>query len=96
MTRPARTIDILPLFSDDESIGEAVLGKERAGEFAGFAALLEHQGMPKINPFWGGRYVPAVKAFLDMDNGLSTLAPAKTDGMEGTWTSGRSARKVRA
>jgi hypothetical protein len=96
MTRPARTIDDLPLFSDDESIGEAVLGRDRAGEFAGFAALLERQGMPKINPFWGGRYVPAVKEFLDMDNGLSILAPAKADGMEGAWTSGRSARKVRA
>ena len=96
MTRPARTIDDLPLFSDDESIGEAVLGRERAGEFAGFATLLEHQGMPKVNPFWGGRYVPAVKAFLDMDNGLSTLTPTKSDGMEGAWTKGRTARKVPA
>jgi hypothetical protein len=93
--RPLTLAD-LHLFDTDERIGEAVLGPERKGEFTALATLLERQGMPKISPFWGGRYVPAVKAFLDMDNGLSVLAPAKPDGIEGTWTPGRSARRVRA
>jgi hypothetical protein len=94
--REPLTIDRLPLYATDDLIGEAVLGAERKGEFPKLAALLERQGMPKIDPLWGGRYVPAVKAFLDADNGLSTLAPTKPDGLEGTWTSGRSARRVRA
>jgi hypothetical protein len=90
------TIADLHLFDTDERIGEAVLGPERKSEFSRLAALLERDGMPKINPLWGGRYVPAVKAFLDADNGLSTLTPTTPDGLEGTWTPGRSARRVRA
>jgi hypothetical protein len=83
--RPALTIDRLPLFADDEQIGEAVLGRERACEFKRFATLLEPRGMPKISPFWGGRYVPAVKAFLDTTQGIASVAPLKEDGMEGSW-----------
>jgi hypothetical protein len=96
MSRSSLTLADLHLFETDERIGEAVLGPERKGEFLKLATLLERNGMPKIDPLWGGRYVPAVKAFLDADNGLSTLAPTKPDGVEGTWTPGRSARKVRA
>jgi hypothetical protein len=96
MRRQPLTIDKLPLFADDELLGEAVLGAERKGEFKACATLLERQGMPKINPFWGGRYVPAVKAFLDMDNGLSTLVPQKPDGAEGIWKPGRTDRKAQA
>lgn len=97
MTKPRPlTLADLHLFETDERIGEAVLGPERKSEFTALATLLERKGMPKINPFWGGRYVPAVKAFLDMDNGVSASVPAKPDGIEGTWTPGRSARRVRA
>jgi len=95
MSRGALTLADLHLFETDERIGEAVLGRERKGEFPKLATLLERNGMPKIDPLWGGRYVPAVKAFLDADNGLS-LAPTKPDGVEGKWTPGRSARKARA
>lgn len=94
--KPILTINDLPLYSDDEKIGEAVLGPARKKEFAGLAALLERDGMPKISPLWGGRYVPAVKAFLDKDNGLAALAPLNPDGMEGEWPSKKSAHKVRA
>jgi hypothetical protein len=90
------TLADLHLFDTDERIGEAVLGPERKSEFTALATLLERKGMPKIDPFWGARYVPAVKVFLDMDNGLSASAPAKPDGIEGIWTTGRSARRVRA
>jgi hypothetical protein len=86
MGRPTRTIDQLPLFSDDESIGEAVLGRERAGEFSGIATLLEQKGMPTISPIFGGRYVPSVKGFLDSMQGVNPmLAPLKEDGKEGEW-----------
>jgi hypothetical protein len=86
VSRPARTIDQLPLFSDDESIGEAVLGRERAGEFRGIATLLEQKGMPTISPIFGGRYVPSVKGFLDTMQGINPMpAPLKEDGREGQW-----------
>lgn len=85
MTKPPSTIDTLPLFSDDEKIGEAVLGRERKKEFKGLATLLEPQGMPKINPLWGCRYVPAVKAFLDRASGLSAPMPLNPGGVERPW-----------
>jgi hypothetical protein len=95
MARPPLTIDRLPLFSDDESIGEAVLGRERAGEFKGIATLLEPRGMPTISPIFGGRYWPGVKAFLDKMQGVSGVVPLKEDGMEGQWSNKRD-RKARA
>jgi hypothetical protein len=53
MARPARTIEQLPLFADDHSIGEAVLGPDRAAEFKAIATVLEQQGMPKVSPLFG-------------------------------------------
>lgn len=96
MSRQPLTLETLPLYATDEDIGEAVLGRERKGEFKGLAVLLERQGMPKISPLLGGRYVPAVKQFFDIYNGLSQSAPARPDGTEGEWIPGRTARKVRA
>ena len=95
MTRSPITIDSLPLFSDDENIGEAVLGPKRKSEFKGLATLLERDGMPKISPLWGGRYVPAVKAFLDRASGLSAPAPLNPDGVEGQWPIKRRDRKAK-
>jgi hypothetical protein len=94
--RTALTWDRLPLYATDEAIGEAVLGADRRAEFKGLASLLERHGMPKISPFFGGRYVPAVKDFFDSHNGLSKSGPAAPDGSEGEWLAGRTARKVRA
>lgn len=87
MATRRRALNDLPLYASDEDIGEAVLGFTRRKEFRGLATLLEPSGMPKISPLWGGRYVPAVKAFLDHSNGLGdgkplALAP---DGVEGKW-----------
>ena len=100
MSRAVRTATLtwerLPLFATDEEIGEAVLGAGRRAEFKGLAVLLERQGMPKISPLLGGRYVPAVKQFFDSLNGLSKSASAAPDGTEGEWLAGRTARKVRA
>ncbi len=93
---PTRTIDQLPLFADDDDIGEAVLGRGRAGEFKGIAKLLEPQGMPTISPVFGGRYVPGVKMFLDKMQGIADVMPLKEDGREGEWSANRNVRKALA
>jgi hypothetical protein len=82
-----RALDALPLFADDEAIGAAVLGVQRAGDWPGIASLLERRGLPKIDPFMGGRYVPAVKAFFDRENGIAEDGPMTPDGVEdlGAW-----------
>lgn len=96
LTRTPLTIDKLPLFADDDQIGEAVLGRERKTEFSGYAKLRENDGMPPVSEFWGGRYVPAVKAFLDFDQGLAAARPLKENGVEGQWPISKSVRKARA
>jgi hypothetical protein len=85
MPRTPLTWDKLPLFAADEEIGEAVLGWDRKREFAGMAQLQERDGMPKIDPVWGGRYVPAVKAFFDSQFGLSAAVPLAPNGVEGSF-----------
>ena len=89
--RTPRTLADLPLFASDEELGEAVLGYDRRGEFHGYAELCERAGMPKISAFWGGRYVPAVKAFLDSEHGLGEV-PVQASGVEGKWPSRRRRR----
>jgi hypothetical protein len=81
------TLDRLPLFADDASIGLALLGPGRAREWDKIADLLESRGLPKIDTLMGGRYVPAVKAFFDRDYGLSVSPPLTPDGAEnlGAW-----------
>lgn len=85
------TIDRLPLFADDEQIGEAVLGRERAKEFVAYAAVAK--GFPPKSERWGLRYVPAVKRYLDAQQGLpDAKPPLMEDGPEGPWL--RPARKA--
>jgi hypothetical protein len=79
------TVDRLSWFASDEELGEVVLGWERRMEFSGLAQLHERDGMPKIDPVWGGRYVPAVKAFFDNQFGLSAAVPLAPNGVEGSF-----------
>ncbi|MBY0300079.1 MAG: hypothetical protein K2X71_29260 [Methylobacterium sp.] len=59
------TFDGLPLYPDEAEIARAVLGSNRAKAWTGLAVVLERGGLPRIDPLFGGRYWPAVKAFLD-------------------------------
>jgi hypothetical protein len=54
-----------PLYPGEAEIARRVLG-ERAREWPGKAAVLEREGLPKIDPLMGGRFWPAVRQwFLD-------------------------------
>lgn len=92
MISPA--FDSLPLFADEKAIGAAILGPKRSSEWVRLAPLLERRGLPKIDGLMGGRYVPAVKAFFDRDNGVSADLPLVPDGVEdlGGWKRGRQRR----
>lgn len=82
-----RALETLPAFAGEAELGKALLGARRAGEWRALAPLLERRGLPKIDPLMGGRYVPAVKAFFDSDNGLAAGRPLQSDGVEdlGAW-----------
>jgi hypothetical protein len=75
-------LDDLPLFANDNDLGEAILGKKRASEWKALAPLYERQGLPKIDALMAGRYVPAVKAFFDRAYGLASLVQSAPDGIE--------------
>lgn len=46
------------------------------------AAVLERDGMPKIDPIMGGRYWPAVEAYFNRRSGITPLGPSALDGTE--------------
>jgi hypothetical protein len=50
-------------------------------QWAAQAIILEREGLPRIDPLMGGRYLPAVRAFFDRRRGLrSSNVPAAVDG----------------
>ena len=61
------TLDRLPLFADERSLSEAVLGRGKYTHWRAVVPLLEARGFPKIDGLLGGRYVSAVKAFFDRE-----------------------------
>lgn len=75
--------DDLPLYPDEKQLAKIILGPARASAWPGLATVLERHGLPMIDPMFGGRYLPAVRAFLDRRNGLEKRTiPAKPGGGE--------------
>lgn len=60
----------LPLYPTEEELAKVVLSPKRSKAWSGIAVTLERHGLPKVDPLFGGRYWPAVKAWLDRHNGL--------------------------
>jgi hypothetical protein len=82
------TIEQLPLFADERSLSDAVLGRGKYTHWRAVVPLLERRGFPTIDGLMGGRYWPAVKAFFDREYNLDAAHPiAARDGQEalGTW-----------
>src|SRR6516225_3788491 len=52
-----------PFYPDEAEIARRVLG-DRAREWPGKVAVLERDGLPKIDPLMGGRFWPAVQQFF--------------------------------
>ena len=75
------------LYLSDAEVARRVVGPARAREWDGIAAVLEREGFPKADPLLGGRYWPAVRAFLDRRHQVATtISPSSAaDGQE-NWT----------
>ncbi|MHB2209696.1 hypothetical protein [Methylobacterium sp. CM6257] len=50
--------------------------------WAAKARLLERDGLPRVDPFMGGRYWPAVRVFFNARYGLSGVEALALDGSE--------------
>jgi hypothetical protein len=57
------------LYPDEGKLARLVLG-DRAGEWPAKAAVLEREGLPRIDPLMWGRFWPAVKKWFFMRHGL--------------------------
>ena len=74
--RGQMTIEQLPLFADEKSLSEAVLGRGMYTHWRAVVPLLERRGFPTIDGLMGGRYWPAVDAYFRVRHGVPTLDDA--------------------
>lgn len=82
MTRRPASIDAPPLYMSDADIAVWVLGDD-AKRWPDVAAILEREGLPRIDPLTGRRFRPAVEAFLLRRHGVTQgFVPAQVDGVE--------------
>jgi hypothetical protein len=51
-------------------------------EWSAKAAVLERDGLPRVDPLMGGRYWPAVLAWWNRRYGISTIEVSQPDGEE--------------
>jgi hypothetical protein len=65
------------LYLSESEIARLVLGAKRVSEWRGIAAILERDGFPKVDPLFGGRYAPAVRAWLDAYNRVANITPPR-------------------
>lgn len=68
------------LFPDESEIARRL--SQTPEEWAGKAAVLERDGLPRIDPVMGGRFWPAVQAYWHRRYGLSTIEASQPDGGE--------------
>lgn len=83
----------LPLYASDAQLARTICGAAHEKEWTRFVLLHEGRGLPKIDPVLGGRYVPAVRQYLDALEGVSATAPAR-DGPEDLSIWGQTKRKT--
>lgn len=83
------TLEQLPLFADERSLSEAVLGRGKYTHWRSVVPLLERRGFPKIDGLMGGRYTRAVRAFFDWEYGISgatrVLARDGAENLSAPW-----------
>lgn len=72
------------LYIDDRELRRRINPKLGWDRFRAAVREAETRGFPRIRALWGGRYWPAVKAWLDDDNGvnLNGFAGDAQDGPE--------------
>jgi hypothetical protein len=68
------------LFPDEAEVARRL--SQTPQEWAAKSKVLERLGLPRIDPLMGGRFWPAVEAFLLRRHGLSTVEASQPDGEE--------------
>lgn len=74
------------LYMTDDDLARLVLGEGKVRHWASIVPTLEREGLPRIDALMGGRFVPAVRAWLEQRHGLRPeQVPSAADGVE-EWT----------
>ena len=76
----------IPLYPTESQIARRVLGPGRLDEWRGLAVILERDGLPKIDPEFGGRYWPAVEMWFQQHNRLAKMVPGQFGPPDGDET----------
>lgn len=71
-----------PLYVTDDECARRVMGEGKTSDWKAASKVLERHGLPPVDPMFGGRYWPAVRAFLDARHGLRNVGDLTTDGGE--------------
>lgn len=61
------------MYLSEAEIAKEVIGPNRLTEWKALAIILERKGFPKIDPMFGGRYMPAVRKWLDEYNHIESI-----------------------
>ena len=71
------------LYPSEEEIAQRVLGEGKVKQWIALVPTLEREGLPRVDPLFGGRFWPAVRAWFEQRNGLRPeLVPSGADGQE--------------
>lgn len=86
-TQPSHYPAPSSLFPDEAEVAQLIIGPTRSPRWDGIAIILERDGLPKVDPLFGGRYWPAVLAYLDRRFGVTGstqggIVPSRPDGPE--------------
>lgn len=72
----------IALYKSEDEIARLVLGDDLK-QWKALAAVLEREGLPRIDPMTGRRFWPAVERFFFRRHGLSAeIVPSRVDGVE--------------
>jgi hypothetical protein len=67
----------MSLYLTEAEVAREVLGPKRISEWLAIASILERDGFPTVDPLFGGRYMPAVRAWLDAYNRVDNISPPR-------------------
>jgi hypothetical protein len=71
------------LYPSEAEIALRVLGEGKVKQWAALVPTLEREGLPRVDPLFGARFWPAVRAWFERRNGLRPeLVPSGADGQE--------------
>jgi hypothetical protein len=91
--RPEQASEDAALYVNERELHRRINPMLAFDRFRAVVREAELRSFPKISASWGGRYWPAVKVWLDAENGIGANDHAVTDAQDGPETFHASTRQ---